>query len=310
MKSELYPSRFLIVIPCYNCADYIAECLDSLLGQTFQGWTALVADDASQDKTADVVRRYMEKDPRIRLRVGDERAWLMGNTLNALQSLDLSPSDVITILDGDDYIMPTCLERLWEEHCSGYDLVYTDEEIQGQTHSIGAPLLTTVPIRQQGWRFSQLRSFKTYLFGMLDDEIFRDANGIYFRAAGDLALYLPMAELAGPEKVRFIREKLYYYRVHKNCNFKVLRQEQLDNNWLIRSRPPLIRQAIHFDYVESITKLDKGGLHALGQKVREKYPSPYTVVIKHLIKKDDENSWKAYHNLWIEEGVFLKGTIS
>lgn len=310
MKSQLHPTRFFIVIPCYNCEQFIGECLDSLRAQTFQGWTALVADDASQDSTAQVVRRYMKEDSRIKLRVGDSRAWLMGNTLNALRSLDLEPSDVVAILDGDDHIMPTCLERLWENHCEGYDLVYTDEEIQDQDHSIAAPLLTTVPVRQQTWRFSQLRSFKAYLFDLLNDDTLRDTNGNYFRAAGDLALYLPMAELAGPEKVRYIQEKLYYYRVHENCNFKVLRQEQLDNNWLIRSRPPLMRQTAHFDHTETITELDKSGLNALGKTMREKHPQPYTVLVNHQISQDDKDSWRAYHNLWIEEGVFLKGTIS
>lgn len=307
MKSDLTPTQFHIVIPCYNCEEYIGACIESLQRQTFTNWTALVADDCSTDATADVVREYMEKDSRISLRVGDERAWLMGNTLNALRAQDLHPSDVVAILDGDDYIMPTCLERLWEKHCEGYDLVYTDEEIQGQDHSIGAEHLTTVPIRQQTWRFSQLRSFKTYLFSLLEDADFRDADGGYFRAAGDLALYLPMAELAGPEKVHFIQKKLYYYRVHENCNFKVFRQEQLDNNWLIRSRPPLMRQTAHFDHAETITELDKGGLNALGKTMRDKHPQPYTVLVNHLISQNDKDSWRAYHNLWIEEGVFLKG---
>lgn len=310
MKSALHPSRFIVVIPCYKCERYIAECLDSLLGQTFTEWTALVADDASPDGTAEVVRRYMEKDSRISLRVGEERAWLMGNTLGALRSLELHPADVVAILDGDDLIMPTCLERLWQKHCQGYDLVYTDETIQGQDQSIGAAFLASVPARQQAWRFSQLRSFKAYLFGLLNDDLFRDASGGYFRAAGDLALYLPMAELAGVEKVHFINEKLYYYRVHENCNFKVLRQEQLDNNWFIRSRPSLTRQTAHFDHSETVTELDKGGLHALGRKMRKKYPSPYTVAVKHLIAKGDEDTWRAYHNLWIENGVFLQGIVS
>ncbi len=307
-RSALYPERLVVVVPCRNCAAYIGECLDSLRAQTFGGWSALVADDASTDETPDIVRDFMRLDSRIDLRRGEERAFLMGNTLAALRSLDLRPSDVVAILDGDDWIRPTCLEKIWERHCQGYDLVYTDEDVQGG-HSVGAALSFGVPVRRQSWRFSQLRSFKAHLFGLLDDETFRDPGGGYFRAAGDLALYLPMAELAGPDKVSFIPEKLYYYRVHENCNFKVLRQEQLDNNWYIRSRPALMRQAEFFDFTERVERLEKPRIADVARAVRERYPRPCSVRIEHVIAADEVDSWRAYHELWVEDGVYLAGTV-
>lgn len=306
IKSDLHPTRFQVVIPCYNCGEYIIQCLDSLLAQTFNNWTVLIADDASTDTTIERVQPYL-KDSRISLLTSPERRYLMGNTLSALRSLDLWPSDVMAILDGDDWIRPTCLEKLWEKHCLGYDLVYTDEDIQDQNYSFGGDILATVPVRQQSWRFSHLRTFKAYLFSLLNDDAFHDARGEYFRAAGDLAIYLPMADLVGPEKVHFIREKLYYYRVHKNCNFKVLRQEQLDNNWLIRSRPALMRQIMHFDFIETVTELGKHEINALCKSIRAKYPRPFTVVVVHVIPQCEVDSWRAYHNLWIEDGIFFMG---
>lgn len=308
MKSALHPTRFHIVIPCYNCGDYIGECLESLQAQTFTNWTALVADDGSTDDTAERVRPYLD-DERISLRTGHDRAWLMGNTLAALRSLDLKPDDVVAILDGDDWIRPACLEKLWDAHCRGYDLVYTDEDIQGQDHSVGKPFLKTAPVRTQAWGFSQLRSFKAYLFQLLEDDTFRDRNGNYFRAAGDLSLYLPMAELAGPEKVHFIEERLYYYRVHDTCNFKVMRDEQLRNNWDIRSRPALTRQTDHFDFIETVTELEKGDIDTLAREVRDRHPLPCTVNISHRIAPDQADNWRPYHGLWVAEGVFLSGDI-
>lgn len=304
--STLHPERFFVVIPGYNCGEYIGECLDSLKAQTFTGWTALVADDCSSDDTAERVRPYLA-DPRIRLRTGAERAWLMGNTLAGLRSLDLRPSDVVAILDGDDWIRPTCLERLWEQHCAGYDLAYTDEDIQGQDHSVARPFIKTAPARAQAWGFSQLRSFKGYLFNQLADDTFRDRDGTYFRAAGDLSLYLPMAELAGPEKIAFVPERLYYYRVHESCNFKVMRDEQLRNNWDIRSRPALSRQTEHFDFIHAVDDLEKSGIDALARRVRQAYPLPHTVNIRHRITPDQADSWRPYHGLWVEEGVYLSG---
>lgn len=305
MKSALTPNNLHIIIPSYNCEEYIGECLDSLQKQAFADWNALVADDCSTDGTADAVRAFCEQDERITLRVGEERKWLMGNTLSGLRSLPIAPHDVVAILDGDDWLMPDCLEKIWNRHCHGFDLVYTDEEIDGQNHSIAAPLITSAPVRKQSWRFSQLRSFKGYLFNLLEDKNFRDRDGQYFRAAGDLALYLPMAELAGPEKVHYIAERLYHYRVHESCNFKVMRDEQLRNNWDIRNRPALERQSQQFDFTEDLHNLDKGDLAELGCKARQRYPQPFTVNLRHIVSTAEADSWRPYHNLWIDEGVYL-----
>lgn len=343
-KSALAPSRFHVVIPCYNCERYIDICLDSLRNQTFTQWTALIADDASQDRTARLASRHAADDPRITVHSGFQRAWLMGNTLAALRSLHLAPSDVVAVLDGDDFIRPDCLQRLWDAHQQGYDIVYTDETIERQKHSIGGPLLRGVPVREQAWCFSQLRSFKAYLFGLLDDATFRDESGRYFRAAGDLSLYLPMTELAGPDKVHFIPERLYFYRVHDQCNSAVMRHEQLCNNRYIRSRPALARQTTHFDFrlrlnghqqppasqhtpdlwsqlseliqnevlhqhstIDLPVTLEKSDLPRLGPAVRALLPQPYTIAVEHIILPEERDAWRAYHGLWIGEGVFLMG---
>ncbi|MBI9079211.1 MAG: glycosyltransferase family 2 protein [Pseudodesulfovibrio sp.] len=304
MKSELHPTRLNVVIPCHNCGDYIGECLDSLKAQTFTDWTALIANDCSNDHTIETAKAYLD-DPRITLRNGSERQWLMGNTVAALRSLDIKPNHVIAILDGDDWLHPTCLEKIWEQHCQGFDLVYTNDDIQGQGHTIGRPFIRSAAARTQAWGFSHIRSFKGYLFNQLADENFRDQEGMYFRAAGDLSLYIPMAELAGPDKIQFIDEPLYHYRIHEKCNFKVMRDEQLRNNWDIRSRPPLFRQTTHFDFIQTITDLEKSDIAAAAREARKRYPLPYSVNVLHRIKQDQIDSWRPYHDLWIEEGVYF-----
>ncbi len=304
MRSDLYPKAFKLVIPCRNCGDYIAQCLSSLQDQSLTDWTALVADDASSDDTAKMVKPFLA-DPRIKLRTAPERLHLMGNTVSALNSLDIRPDDVLAIVDGDDHLQPACLEKVWEQHRQGFDLVYTDEDIGGKSHSIGRAPLKGIPVREQLWCFSKLRSFKGYLYTLLDDETFRDEKGEYFRAAGDLSICLPLAELAGPGKIRFIDEKLYNYRVHDQCNFKVMRDEQLDNNWFIRSRPRLSPQTAHFDFTLEVDDIDKGDLFALGEKYEKVISAPHTVRLEHPIQEDERDSWRAYHGLWLADRVFL-----
>lgn len=305
MQSALSPTGLAVLIPCHNCADFIGPCLDSILAQDFGNFRVLVTDDASDDGTAERAEAY--SDARVTVRRGAPRAHLMGNILAGLADLAPGPAEVVAVVDGDDHLLPGAFERIMQAHAKGFDLVYTDMTIDGAEGSLGAPLIPGVPPRQQLWCISHLRSFKGYLLRSLDDGGFRDESGDYFRAAGDLSLYLPMAEAVGPGKTLFIPEKLYRYRVHKHCNFKHRRAEQLANNALIRSRPPLAPQTEFFDFTESVDHPDKLGLRALGRAVRERIPAPHTVCLTHTIAPETADSWRAYHNLWIAEGIYLRG---
>jgi hypothetical protein len=95
--------------------------------------------------------------------------------------------------------------------------------------------------------------------------------------------------------------------VHEQCNFKVMRDEQLRNNWDIRNRPPLERQTEYFDVTEEIRGLDKSRLPFIGPEARDRHPRPLTVNIRHIIPREEADAWRPYHGLWIEDGVFLSG---
>jgi len=58
---------FTILVPTYNQAEFLPQALDSLINQTYSSWEAVVVNDGSTDKTAEVMNRYAEKDPRIRI---------------------------------------------------------------------------------------------------------------------------------------------------------------------------------------------------------------------------------------------------
>jgi succinoglycan biosynthesis protein ExoA len=57
----------MIVVPALNEEKYIARCLESLLRQTIGGFTIVVADGGSTDRTRGIVADYMRREPRIRL---------------------------------------------------------------------------------------------------------------------------------------------------------------------------------------------------------------------------------------------------
>jgi len=56
-----------VVIPTYNDAHYLKDCLDDLLKQTYKEFEVLIVNDGSTDNTEEIVRSYCDKDPRFKL---------------------------------------------------------------------------------------------------------------------------------------------------------------------------------------------------------------------------------------------------
>ena len=56
-----------IITPAYNSALFIEETIRSIVAQTYTNWELLVTDDCSTDDSQAIVRRYAERDGRIRL---------------------------------------------------------------------------------------------------------------------------------------------------------------------------------------------------------------------------------------------------
>ena len=59
--------KLVVILPAYNAENFITECLDSLLNQTFSDFCILAVDDASTDSTGNILESYAAKDTRLRV---------------------------------------------------------------------------------------------------------------------------------------------------------------------------------------------------------------------------------------------------
>jgi glycosyltransferase involved in cell wall biosynthesis len=98
--------RFSAVIAAYNEADYVGAALTSVLRQTESDWEAVVVDDGSTDETAEIVREFERRDPRIRL-VSQPNKGLAG-AINT--GIEHSRAPYVGLLDADDLWMPRFVE--------------------------------------------------------------------------------------------------------------------------------------------------------------------------------------------------------
>jgi glycosyltransferase involved in cell wall biosynthesis len=100
-----------IVTPVYNTAEYLAECIESVLNQTYQNWEYLIVDNCSTDGTAQIAQRYAAKDPRIRVQENQKFLSAIANHNNALRQIS-SDSKYCKVVFGDDWLFPECLEKM------------------------------------------------------------------------------------------------------------------------------------------------------------------------------------------------------
>ncbi|MBO5441447.1 MAG: glycosyltransferase family 2 protein [Alphaproteobacteria bacterium] len=98
-----------VIIPCYNQEKYIAECLESVLAQTFKDYEIIVINDGSTDNSEEIIKKYMQKHPEIKL-ISQENKGLVAARNTAIAQ---SSGKYFYPLDGDDKIHPQCLEKLY-----------------------------------------------------------------------------------------------------------------------------------------------------------------------------------------------------
>lgn len=92
-----------IITPCYNHESFIAECIESVISQTYKNWEMIIIDDRSQDASFEIVKSYANSDPRIKA-IRHERNYGAGGlerTYN--EALALCSGELIAILEGDDF---------------------------------------------------------------------------------------------------------------------------------------------------------------------------------------------------------------
>lgn len=113
------PPKFSIIIPVYNVAPYLRECLDSVLAQTFTDWEAICVDDGSTDGCGVILDEYAAKDKRFR--VSHQMNAGVSAARNA--ALDIAKGEYFLFVDGDDVIASWTLsladELIARHHCEG-----------------------------------------------------------------------------------------------------------------------------------------------------------------------------------------------
>jgi glycosyltransferase involved in cell wall biosynthesis len=103
------PQKISIIIPNYNGARFLAECIDSVRAQTYSNIEIIVVDDHSTDDSFEIASEIARSDPRVicERMPGNSSVGVVRN-----RGIDISTGDLIAFLDSDDAMPPGALEIL------------------------------------------------------------------------------------------------------------------------------------------------------------------------------------------------------
>ena len=100
-----------VVTPFHNTAPYLAQCIESVLGQAYQDFEYVLVDNCSTDRSLEIAESYALRDPRIRL-IRRSRLLPQVENYNAALAEISGASLYCKIVQADDYIFPDCLRLM------------------------------------------------------------------------------------------------------------------------------------------------------------------------------------------------------
>jgi glycosyltransferase involved in cell wall biosynthesis len=189
-----------VVTPFFNTAPYLAECIESVVGQSYPHFEYILMDNCSTDGSSEIAAIYASRDPRIRLIRCSKFLSQLANYNRALKEI----SDVSTyckIVQADDWIFPECLQvmvRAFEQSesiglASSYWLNGKD------LHGSGLPpKCTMLPGRECArWHLRGIHLFATQTQVMYRSSLVRSEDEFYntsFPSFADLQKHMEILE--------------------------------------------------------------------------------------------------------------------
>ena len=100
-----------VIIPVYNTAPFLRQCLDSVLSQTLSDTEVICVDDGSDDGSIDILREYEQADERVKVILQENS----GGGAARNKGIDAARGRYLSFLDSDDFFEPTMLEEAFKK---------------------------------------------------------------------------------------------------------------------------------------------------------------------------------------------------
>lgn len=205
-----------VIIPVYGVEKYIAQCLESVINQTYKNLEIIVVNDGTKDRSAEIAKKYAAQDSRIKVYDFENG----GISVARNRGLEIATGDYISYIDSDDWLDKRMYETLLKS------------AIQNNADMVKCGIIETNVAKEENFTFSNEKiinneqhiGFENYFNGMLWTVVW---NGLYKRElakkvkfpdnvvnednySSGIFLYLA-------KKILVIPFCGNYYRVHDAC---------------------------------------------------------------------------------------------
>lgn len=227
-----------VIIPCYNISDYIEECLDSFMNQTYADFEIICVDDGSTDNTAKIIETYVKKDSRISLiRQSNQYAGVARNN-----GMKYAKGEYLLFFDGDDFCEQDMLYKMVTS-AQKYHSDITACDICSYDNVTGEYIDTVAYLRTSCVREFEERgiiSYRdipndilTFAFSGPQNKLYRKEfikrEGLFFQnSKRDNDEYFVCLSMVLADRISWIPEKLVKYRINNAASLQGFGEAEID----------------------------------------------------------------------------------
>jgi len=249
MEAPRILNKLKIISPFYNPGDFLDMCINSLLTQDYENYEVLFIDDASTDNSYSKIpactykvneKGEPEKDENGELIILEKhpllektkclsvQAWRANIRATALPNLHAAimnwctdPDDIVVIVDGDDWLLNksslSYINNYYNDNPDCWMMYGSSRWTDGRRCCSSAyPEFEFKNLRAAPFRVSHIRTFRAGLYHKIaeqdpDFSCMMDKNKQFYKSCYDVALCLPMLEMAGFKHIKHNSIPLYVY---------------------------------------------------------------------------------------------------
>lgn len=218
-----------IVIPVFNVENYIKECLDSVIAQTYPNIEILCVDDCGTDQSIEIVKAYAKKDNRIKILKHNENR---GLPVARNSGINEAKGEFIFFLDSDDYISVNTIHELVKKALDSQvditlcdstaflDKKYRKESLDNYISQLNSFLVAnydSLNVTEENYYSSlskvscvswgklfKTKFIKDHHLKFIDYKVLHEDNGFQAKF------------LACKPRITCVHKKLYFYRIREN----------------------------------------------------------------------------------------------
>ena len=250
-------AKISIIIPYHNVENYIEKCLNSVKNQTFSDIEIICVNDCSNDKSQEIVQKFVDTDTRFKNINLNEKS---GQATARNEALKIATGEYIGFVDSDDWIDETMFEKLYTKAISDniditmcqsflydeetsststndYYSLYNLKDIKDKTFSYKDVCENILDINVVIWNKIFKREFLNRINAKFEDGyIFEDLPFFFYT-------------FLNAEKINIVWESLYFYRQNrKNSTMLIADEKLLDRVEMVEKTYDLLKS---FSFYES-----------------------------------------------------------